>query len=1348
MAFGFRWRSLGGEERRRRYAEEHKDEIDMLARMAASSSGPSGIAARSVFGAGEAAAEQQRNRDFVGRERGPGGVTLYDALRREGLSSGQYESYLRSLTNQPNIDEDQLTRIASRYDTPGGRVAKAVLEGKARGQELGAALQPPIDRTPEQIASIQAEVQGGNVRTPQQGPFNSMLFPEQIDAATRRLPGPVQGPARRSLSFLTSPAGVASLGVAPVATLAGEAGSVALGTAGEALNVPTPVQYGLEALGGTYGGGRTIFPGLFGAGERRAGRAAQEAAQGAAEAAARNVPEPRGGLTPVHAIGPDDVPRGPLPSDLPPGSAPLGDVPVGPRAATGADVVPSGRVPAEAPGDFVGDLSYSIGLFDRNSQEASRFLKENIIPAFNERFGDFPNMDIKLGKYPSGGEPLLRISEAGWRDRAAQMGLEFAGEDGYGSLWRMPGLDLPSSPPRITGPRAAGVQRPAASVEAPPARGLPSDLPPGSPPVEPPRTATGNAGGVPPTEPPVTRGALPEPNVPTPQGSPVERLTQIINDAKPVRAQTEQLYKQELRRRAGAVAGTIENAQGQGGLGQALGQLKGELPKAQFEPPRGLLDQAEVDDLFDTIWRSQSRPFEKVNAAEALQKVVMTGQVPTRGEIALLEQHFGKELAQAILSKRSFGTKAWENFMDLVNLPRAVMSAWDASAPLRQGVILTIAHPTESFPAMGAMFRSMGDGKYAQQVDDAIRAGDNFALKQDSGLYLAPFDSVGPLTAREETFMSRLADKIPGIRQSQRGYVTYLNKLRSDVFDVVDKNWQGLGKTEDDYKSLSNFLNHASGRGDLGPASNLAPILNATFFSPRLLMSRFQVAADVFTSTPSVRKLVARDLLAFVGTGMTVLTMAKLSGIADVDVDPRSTDFGKLRMGRQRIDFWGGFQPIARYTAQILTGQRRTAGGDIVGTARGDVVARFLRSKLAPVPGTLETLRSGKSFAGQDVELTTDTLKSQTFNNLVPLFIQDLIESAQQEGMIGLARAVPAGLGVGVLAYQSQEEKAQERFEELGIPFDADTWRTIARQDERLQDLAPPGDDAQRRDEIVAQEAAELFPDELIAGVRAGNPDAGARFREAYSNFVQRRIGATNAIYFGKDFGDPTTEAGKIAEELYSLQAPLGEDFVPDYDALDQQREALLARMRAISPEWVTAYENSLKLPEELQDVELRYKAARVLRNEVADMSPVRGVSAEEYSAVQDLVRDAQRRQEEMRRNEGRDVPIDRLIIQVGREQGVDSRTLKLATRLNGAIPDRMRDREYDRFLLAHQDELLTFYPELYRRKALQLGSASGEPVYQTAAQARSRSRRSRTVFSGPELPQAPSLPQLATIGR
>lgn len=777
-------------------------------------------------------------------------------------------------------------------------------------------------------------------------------------------------------------------------------------------------------------------------------------------------------------------------------------------------------------------------------------------------------------------------------------------------------------------------------------------------------------------------------------GDPVARLTELIRAAKPIREVTERLKSEELGRRVAVGAKALESGSGESAFRTAKAQLRGQLPQAAFEPPRGELTTFEVNALYDVIREKEGlRFFDRIDGEEALTKV-LAGQLPTRGEIKRIQDIFGIDLAEAILSKRPLSARLWENAVDLLNLPRSLLSAWDASAPLRQGLVLTVAHPKESIPNIRTMFKAMVSEKVAQSVDDAIRAGPYGDLKQQAGLYIAPrVGGAAELSAREETFMSSFAQKIPGIRQSERAYVTYLNKLRSDVFDTVARGWEGQNKSLQDFKDLARFLNHATGRGDLGPLRQMGPILNATFFSPRLVLSRLQLPVDLLVSTPSVRKLVARDLVATVGLGTAILSLMKMSNAAEVELDPRSSDFGKMRFGNQRIDFWGGFQPIARYVAQIASGQRKTLEGDIIGISREETFARFLRSKLAPVPAFIEDVRRGETFIGEELKADKATVAEQAFNRLTPLFIQDVIESAQQAGPVGAFRALPGALGINVQAYGNPLADAfNKKYPELA-PYDPQVHGAIIDLDEELSALRGESD-AQKR----IAEGKEQFVEPLrtlAEGVRSGNEDAGRQFREEFSDFKKIMVGFTAREYLGNDFRDAKTPEGKALDAYYNLKADDFRDpatFEIDWGAFEDAQDRELAKL----PEQVrTAIGNRLRLPPDLQDVERQYLQAQELRDQLGNISPIRNISTTTYDQLGRIWAEAERIKDAAR---PRPLPSEAAISQAAQRLGLRNLTGQaIAFRSGTRLREGARNPAYVNFIIQNETGLRPFYPELYQ---------------------------------------------------
>jgi hypothetical protein len=156
----------------------------------------------------------------------------------------------------------------------------------------------------------------------------------------------------------------------------------------------------------------------------------------------------------------------------------------------------------------------------------------------------------------------------------------------------------------------------------------------------------------------------------------------------------------------------------------------------------------------------------------------------------------------------------------------------------------------------------------------------------------------------------------------------------------------------------------------------------------------------------------AKDLGTYVGGGLALLSLAKLSGLADVELDPRSSDFGKIEIAGTRIDFWRGYQQIARTVTQIITGKAKVQSGDILDVDRADVLWRYLRGKLSPSAGVGVNLLDDEDMIGNEVTLTRVLV-----DTFAPLFAADIYEAVSLQGPKGLLTAPLSFFGVSVSSY-------------------------------------------------------------------------------------------------------------------------------------------------------------------------------------------------------------------------------------------------------------------------------------------------------------------------------------------
>ena len=537
-----------------------------------------------------------------------------------------------------------------------------------------------------------------------------------------------------------------------------------------------------------------------------------------------------------------------------------------------------------------------------------------------------------------------------------------------------------------------------------------------------------------------------------PLNTPLIKLLDTIKQSKTVRGEIEKLYTAERAKRAKEVETILKRESGEKGFIEALGALKGKLipEKPKFEPliGEGKLNQEEVDNLFSQINQHETFDvFEKVSTYDGLKKV-FNGEIPPPKQLSLLEDVFGSDLTKSIMDKRPVLVKIKDLTTEILNLPRSLIASFDMSAPLRQGIIFTLTKPISASKAGREMFRQTFSPENFKQWFVTLKEMPEYKLMKDSGLYISePLKLAGGLSAKEERFMTNIAQQIPIIgkvvRASERAYTSYLNKLRVDVFNNIAKNFikSGLNPETDIqiFKSLAEFINNATGRGDLGSFSRVSQELNTIFFSPRLIASRFNMLNPVWylRQAPQVRKEAIKSFAEFIGVGSTILSLAKMAG-AEVEVDPRSTDFGKIKVGDIRWDIWGGFQQWTRFFTQVATGQRKTTTTKEVlplskkkfpFETRLNVAERFLRGKLAPVPGLLLELAEGQKLFGEEI-----TLSQEALENTIPLYLQDIGNAIQQIGPKAIFEVgIPGFFGIGVQTYKEKLPTKENRFNQFNF---------------------------------------------------------------------------------------------------------------------------------------------------------------------------------------------------------------------------------------------------------------------------------------------------------------------------
>lgn len=710
------------------------------------------------------------------------------------------------------------------------------------------------------------------------------------------------------------------------------------------------------------------------------------------------------------------------------------------------------------------------------------------------------------------------------------------------------------------------------------------------------------------------------------QTAEVEKVRQLIGASRDIRKQVEAIQSAELKVKAKNVADAFATEDNVFAASRrASAAMEGTLTKGTIEPLLPHMTDKEVTALMRMVQTSPDiTPFERFRAMRLINpespESMLTGHLPTVAEAGLLQKVYGDALANTIADKvgRSGFQRIGDLLTEIANIPRTLFSSYDVSAAGRQGAILVAAEPKISASAFKAQLQAMRSERTAQVFYRNIWQHPDADLLLKSKTFIADINAnVGTrLSGREEAYISGIFQRFAGskfaqnplmkplklagegVRASERAYVTYLNKVRADVFYQTVDQWKAAGKEFGDaeLRNLGRFINNASGRGNLGFLEGARGVMSAFFFSPGLQASRIGLVRSLFD--PTVQGGIRRQIYATVGKsftlGMTILGMAKLAG-AEVELDPRSTNFGKVRIGQTTWDFWGGFQPYARFFAQVATGERKTQAGDIVNIRDDDdqtlleQAARFGRSKLSPAAGGAVDLITDSTILGDEVISGSNAL-----NTFVPGAIQDMGDVFATEGATGLALGLPAFLGIGVNSYdtttslrdgasgnipvsQDEVDLAPElnlTEGQLGVPFSQRPpyIKDLIDEDpeivERFKEFEEREKKISTRDlqQIVFTQQEEFQTkanDQLLAQVRSGLQ--GAALRNAVQQFNRERSAANRAVFdpFNERISkQPTLLRDQLGLEYWTAPLELGPDGELDFDERDRIRADVLQRAK------------------------------------------------------------------------------------------------------------------------------------------------------------------------------------------
>jgi hypothetical protein len=526
----------------------------------------------------------------------------------------------------------------------------------------------------------------------------------------------------------------------------------------------------------------------------------------------------------------------------------------------------------------------------------------------------------------------------------------------------------------------------------------------------------------------------------------VQEILDSLNNAEGEYDKVSKVRTKEKAQKIAKGTGSYESAGGgEAGFRAKLGSLKGKQAVSGFEPIQA--SEKTQTAILDDIEKSDLRPFEKLNTQNAIRKIWGANESkPTTSDINYIRKYFGDDLADTVKTAIDESPKGWKDVIaQVAGTPRALLASFDLSFGGRQGAPVGARHIKEWTNANIESVKYAGNSKYFQDEMKKIEGDDSYETVTD--LMGVRLPAAGGDVADDAFANADYASAIPGVGKgvdlSDRAYSGGLTKLRFDLANKIIEQSGGIDQFTKTYdkdaaEGFGRYINTFTGSGGKkgGLIARSGDLPQTLFWAPRKWAGTVErlnpkYYYDLYKANPKAAKLAMETQASFIGTAGVLMSIAAAAG-AEVGMDPRSADFGKIKLGNTRYDILGGLQQdfVAMYRFMIgekvdsETGEVEDLDQSFFGS-RKEIIQQYAENKLNPLLGLANALAGG-GYRG--IEAIENMGNLNPFENTfvkglaTPLGIQGVYETFKDTGNIAesVAKNVPSFFGVGVQTYGAQ----------------------------------------------------------------------------------------------------------------------------------------------------------------------------------------------------------------------------------------------------------------------------------------------------------------------------------------
>jgi len=502
------------------------------------------------------------------------------------------------------------------------------------------------------------------------------------------------------------------------------------------------------------------------------------------------------------------------------------------------------------------------------------------------------------------------------------------------------------------------------------------------------------------------------------------------------KAEMEKLFKEFQTKQSERIFSPKENEQFLADLAEAkMGtRITQEQGKTIFDL------QTKVDDLKTKYAKELDIP--KVDRTPAQQKSALE-----YGASKVVSENYVSALKGEGMSVKDMLKSAWQDTKQTwgENKPRAVgdllnkainvvrdnsvsiVATFDNSFLGRQGLHTLMTHPTVWWDMAGKSFQDIYKTLGGKNAKDALWA-DVYSRKR---FINGEYTTAKLLPRTEEQFPTSLPGKIPGFgrifKAADDAFTGSAIRSRIDLFDMLASRAEGNGVKMDkvQVQDLGTMINALTARGKLGRVGE-SPAVKLIFWAPRMLKANWDVlTGHTFgygLETGLAKKEAAKNFAKIIGETATLMMVANAIKPGSAELDPTSTNFGKIKVGNTTFDYTGGAGSLIVLAARQITGMTKSTstgvkselGSKIGQTSRFDVLLNFMTGKTTPPVSALISWLKGKNIMGQK-----PTLGGTLYGAFTPITIQNMIQLKDDKSAEAVLGVILDGLGVNTNTYQA-----------------------------------------------------------------------------------------------------------------------------------------------------------------------------------------------------------------------------------------------------------------------------------------------------------------------------------------